>query len=246
MLQRQDSTVVAASNPFQPGGRNTASEIRVLLVAEVCIYREGLAGILSGRSGIRVVGTASDAAGMFQGVEQWRPDVILLDAGVGSGAELVRRLGQAAPEAKVVALGIRECPEEVLHCAEIGVVGYIGRDAQVDDLVLAIRHAVDGGLLCTPQIAGSLFRRVSSLTRDDVQGRTQPLTEREREVLRLVDRGLSNKEISRRLQIRLSTVKNHIHHAIEKLKVSGRVAAAALLRDADQRATAAQPRPARP
>ncbi|HEX7241600.1 MAG TPA: response regulator transcription factor, partial [Longimicrobiaceae bacterium] len=125
---------------------------------------------------------------------------------------------------------IVETEDVVLACAEAGVSGYVSRGASLDDLVGALRSVARGELVCSPHIAGSLFRRVAALSERREASPAAVLTPREREILGLIDQGLSNKEISRRLRIELSTVKNHVHNLLEKLQVSRRGAAAACLR----------------
>ena len=131
----------------------------------------------------------------------------------------------------MVALGVADADDHVLGCAEAGVAGYVPRDASLDDLVAVIESAFRGEAICSPRIAGSLLRRIATLAAG--QNGTMPLahlTGREREIVRLIDRGLSNKEIARDLGIEVATVKNHVHNILEKLQVRRRGEAAARMR----------------
>jgi DNA-binding CsgD family transcriptional regulator len=122
---------------------------------------------------------------------------------------------------------------ELIACAEAGIVGFVTRDASVDDLVDAIRNALRGEVICSARVSGLLFQRMAALS-----GATQApsnmrlLTRRECEIAKLVYEGMSNKEIARSLRIASATVKNHVHNILEKLQVSRRSAAAAILRRA--------------
>jgi DNA-binding NarL/FixJ family response regulator len=120
---------------------------------------------------------------------------------------------------------------EVLACAEAGVSAYVPSDASMNDLVAAIENLKRGELHCPPRVAASLFRHVASLA-NKVRHRSgaAALTRREREVLALIDAGLSNKEIAVRLHIETSTVKNHVHNLLEKVQATSRTQAAARLR----------------
>jgi DNA-binding NarL/FixJ family response regulator len=202
--------------------------LRVAVVTEVCLYREGLAASLSRRPETDVVATAGRRADALDLLRRACPDVLLLDMATPGAADVVRAAGECRPVARVVALAIQESADSVLACAESGVCGYVTRDASIDDLVATLLAVARGELVCPPSIAASLFRHVGALAarRDEPAG-VGALTPREREVLALIGQGLSNKEISRRLSIGLSTVKNHVHNLLEKMNVSRRGAAAA-------------------
>jgi two-component system, NarL family, nitrate/nitrite response regulator NarL len=135
-------------------------------------------------------------------------------------------------------LGLPETDEAVLAYAEAGIAGYVSRDGSVQDLVTAIEGAVKGELRCSPRLAGTILRRLAwrAAVGGDVSPRTT-LTSRETEIVRLIDQGLSNKEIAVRLGIEVATVKNHVHNLLDKLRVHRRSEAAARLRAQDSRAT---------
>jgi DNA-binding NarL/FixJ family response regulator len=193
--------------------------IRIVIVADTRLYREGLAQVLGRGAHITVVATAARQDEALARLADLKPDVVLVDA-------------------PVVALGVADDDDDVLGCAEAGVAGYVPREASVDHLVAVIESAARGEAICSPRIAASLLRRVARLAAG--QGAAVPqgrLTSREREIIGLIDRGLSNKEISKHLGIEVATVKNHVHNILEKLKVHRRGEAAARMRGNPSRRT---------
>jgi DNA-binding NarL/FixJ family response regulator len=136
----------------------------------------------------------------------------------------------AYPDARVIALNVPDDEAIVIACAEAGISGYVTEDSTLSDLVSAIECASRGELHCSPRVAATLVRRLASVSRGSLRVHVADLTAREREILELVAEGLSNKQIAARLHIGLATVKNHVHHILEKLQVQSRSAAAALLR----------------
>jgi DNA-binding NarL/FixJ family response regulator len=125
--------------------------------------------------------------------------------------------------------------ESVLAFAEAGIAGYVPREGSVQDLVDAVERAVRGELQCSPQLAGAIIRRLAWRAAAGSDFPRGPLTARETEIVRLIDQGLSNKEIAVRLGIEVATVKNHVHNLLEKLRVRRRAEAAAHIRSRDAR-----------
>jgi len=202
--------------------------IRLGIVADIRLYREGLAECLGQRDGFEVVCTASTPVQAWVEVSELHPDIVLVDMAIGGSRAALLHIMELAPGTPIVALGVAELEGDVLACAEAGVAGYVPRDGSIEDLVAAIQCAARGELLCTPRMAGSLLRRVAALAAE--QGHRPPaltLTGREREVVLLIDQGLSNKDIARQLGIEVATVKNHVHNLLEKLQVHRRSEAAA-------------------
>ena len=203
------------------------SPISVVIVVDVCLYREGLASTLARTGGISVVGTAEDVERAGALIEAARPSVVLLDLATDPDGALVRRIVERLPQTRIVALGIREVEDDVLLCARAGMTGYVPRDGSISELVSAVESAARGELRCSPKIAASLFHRVARMSEEQERAALSPLTPREQEILTLIDAGLSNKQISRRLSIEVPTVKNHVHNLLQKLKTSRRDLAAA-------------------
>jgi two-component system, NarL family, nitrate/nitrite response regulator NarL len=206
------------------------SRVQVVVVGRTRFYRDGIALFLEQSEGIEVMGTAATANAALPLIAGEAP-IVLLEVAEPNDAEQIRVIRWSAPTARVIALGLPEIERNVLAYAEHGIVGFVGRDRSLEELLHTTLAAARGELECTPSIAASLIRHVAVLA--DERRRTPPgvpLTARELEIVTLIERGLSNKEIARQLHIELPTVKNHVHHILEKLDVSRRADAAALLR----------------
>lgn len=210
--------------------------IRVAILADIRLYREGLAQVLGSHPNISVVATAASTNGSLTSISDAAPDVVLIDMVMPDSLAAIRRVLAAAPGAKVVSLGVGEDDHEVVASAESGAVGYVPREGSLGDLVIVIECAARGEAVCSPRVAGALLRRVATLASDRGHNQIEGhLTSRESEIMRLVDEGLSNKEIATRLCIEVATVKNHVHNILEKLQVHRRGEAAARVRGALRR-----------
>jgi DNA-binding NarL/FixJ family response regulator len=197
----------------------------LLVCSDICLYREGLAQVLAREPGLEVAGTAADSERTVELAAELRPDIVLLDASLPDSETLIRALD--ARGMRVLALAVPEREDELVELAEAGVAGFVTRDEDYDDLLHAIALTARGETACSPLAAAVLMRRVTKLAAAMPRaGDRSPLTRREREVVVLLDEGLSNKEIARRLHIELPTVKNHVHRILEKLEASGRAEAA--------------------
>jgi two-component system, NarL family, nitrate/nitrite response regulator NarL len=204
---------------------------RVLILAEVGVHRETLAGSLGRNGHCDVVGVAAGVEEAVAAVGEAGPEIVLVDMPTPAGANAVRTLVAAAPEVKVVALAVPEVEPEVIALAEAGASGYVAREGSMDDLVAVVESVARGECILSPDIAAKLFRRVATLAREPrLEPIQEGLTARELDVLRLIDEGLSNKEIANALSIELPTVKNHVHSILEKFNVRRRTAAAARAR----------------
>jgi two-component system, NarL family, nitrate/nitrite response regulator NarL len=207
--------------------------VDVFIVAGVRLYRQGLASALDADGRFRIVGTA---AGHSDGLAQMtqlvpRPDVALLDIGVGPGQLSARQLRAAVPEVRLVALSIDDNDDSVVAWAEAGVAGFVTCETSLDGLMATVECVARGGARCSPRATAALVKRLASLAEGHRHpSRRDRLTPREREIVALIDRGLSNKEIARELHIELATVKNHVHSVLDKLQVRRRGAAAAAIR----------------
>lgn len=204
--------------------------LSVLIASDIRLHREGLAELLARRDSLSVVGTAVEADEALQKACELSPAVIVLDVALPDGLALSRILTQIRPDIRVVALGVPDTEESLLACAEAGVAGYVPREGSVQDLADAIHLAARGELNCTPQLAGAIIRRLAWRAAAGGDLRSNPLTRRESEIVTLIDRGMSNKEIAVRLGIEIATVKNHVHNLLEKLQVHRRAEAAARFR----------------
>jgi two-component system, NarL family, nitrate/nitrite response regulator NarL len=157
--------------------------------------------------------------------------VILLDVATEDGLAAARRLAETAPEVQLLGFAARAQDHDVLAYAQAGITGFVPRDASTEDLFAAIERASRGEFLCSPRIAATLFRHLATLASvPHPAPAAGTLTDREREILRCIDEGITNKEIARRLCIEVSTVKNHVHNILDKPNVRRRGEAAARLR----------------
>jgi two-component system nitrate/nitrite response regulator NarL len=217
----------------QPSRSRGASMIRVLIVDDTRLYREALAGMLRSESLIGAVDTASDSATALDHLVMSSPQVVLVNTAMADSAMIFRMIADVAAQVPVVALGVSESEAEVITWAEAGVAGYLFKTESLANLVATIQGAARGEALCPPRITAALLRRVAALAaeRQPEIGAAR-LTAREKQIIELVDEGLSNKEIARRLSIEVRTVKNHVHNILEKLQVSRRGEAAARVREA--------------
>jgi len=197
-----------------------------LIVADVRLYREGLARSLSACSRIDVAGTCATRVEAREHVRRLRPHVVLVDIATRDSLELIRDLHAEALQSKVLAFAIDEVAADIIECAKAGAAGYVTAEASIEDLVNAIESIAREELVCSPRVAAQLFGHISD---HGEQSGCEPkmLTRRERQVLDFIRQGKSNKEIARALHIAEPTVKNHVHHLLEKLDVTTRAQAAA-------------------
>jgi two-component system nitrate/nitrite response regulator NarL len=201
----------------------------VFVFIAVRLYRDGVADALSRDSRFRLVGSAASLEDAEESVRSVGrpPDVTLMDIDLPEGAAVAHALRAGWPGVGIVVLAVREADEEVLAWAEAGVTGIVSRDATLAELLDAVEAASHAEALTSPSVAAVLLRHVASLAGTRTGGESRALTRREREVVRLIGRGLSNKEIAVALRIELPTVKNHVHNVLEKLRVGHRADAAA-------------------
>jgi two-component system nitrate/nitrite response regulator NarL len=205
--------------------------LSLLILGEVGLYREALAESLGRDERFEVVAVVPVVEMALEVLHCVGADVVLVDTRMTDGTEAVRELAVAAPQLKLVALGVREVEPEVIAVAEAGASAYLTPGGSMEDLASVVHSVERGEVLCSPGMAAGLFRRVATLARDrQLDPIDEMLTARELEVLRLMEEGLSNKEIATALSIELPTVKNHVHRILEKLHVNRRSEAAARAR----------------
>lgn len=205
---------------------------RLIVVARVRFFREGLAQLFSERDGYSVVATAATAEDGLALVREHSPDIVLLALEADACPALVRSIVASTPETRVVSVGVSEDDPSIVALAEAGVAGYVTVEAGGPEVVRVVDSVACGEALCPPRIASTLLKRLASLSRAEhgPARASDALTAREREVVALIDQGLSNKEIARLLCIEVATVKNHVHNLLEKLQVKRRGEAAAAVR----------------
>jgi DNA-binding NarL/FixJ family response regulator len=209
----------------------STSPLRVFIVVQVRMYREGLADGLTGRDGLVVVGSAANGRDAVACIGLLAPDVTIVDIGTRDSLDLIRDLRRLTPSTRILAFAVEEDMGAIMECAEAGASGYVTAEVSLAELVLAIRGLAREELTCPPRVASHLFRRLAARESHESVGpfRTRPLTSREGQVLALIREGRSNREIATALAIAEPTVKNHVHHLLEKLAVVNRTQAVAVL-----------------
>ncbi len=211
------------------------SPIRLLLVDDQALFREGLRTLLSLQPDVDVVGEAAHGEQAVQQAKALRPQVVLMDLRmpVLNGVEATRRIRAQNPECQVIVLTTFDDDDDVFDALRAGAVGYLLKDAPQEKLMEAIRLAARGESFLQPSIATKLvaeFSRLSS-TRPADRKLVDALSEREIEVLQHLARGMSNKEIATALYIAEGTVKNHMTSILGKLGVADRTHAALKARE---------------
>ncbi len=207
---------------------DTDSEISVLLAEDHALFRQGLRELLD-TAGLSVIGEASDGVNAVRLAGELRPDVVVMDLNMPrmDGIDATSEIMKFDRPPVVLVLTVSTTNDDVLDAIAAGASGYLLKDADADEIVNAVRTASTGSSPLSPTIAGAVVRRV----REQSSNIEQPedllaLSEREREILRLVAQGRDNTEIARELYLSPSTVKNHVSSILDKLGVDSRVQAA--------------------
>ena len=197
--------------------------IRVLVVDDHAVVREGLRTFLSLQDGIEVVGEAGDGREAIAAAQRLRPDVVLMDLVMPrvDGVQAMRELRDHVPGARVIVLTSFLEDDRLLPAIRAGAAGYLLKNVEPSELARAVRTADAGEALIDPAVAARLVDALASDHRPE-----QPLTAREQDVLDLLARGYANKRIARELGIAEKTVKTHVSHVLAKLGVSDRTQAA--------------------
>lgn len=206
----------------------TRENIRVILVDDHPLVREGLRKILALEMDIDVIDEAGDGQGAINMARRLRPDVVLMDINMPgtNGIEATRIIKREMPSVGVIALTIHEEEEYVIELVRAGVSGYVLKDIAPAKLVETIRLVANGQSVIDPSITNKIFGEINRLTRyRRAREEWETLTDREMDVLRLMAQGQSNKEIAGALTISEKTVKNHITSIFRKLSVEDRTQA---------------------
>lgn len=203
--------------------------IRVLIVDDHAIVREGLRAIIGLERDMQVIGEADDGVKAVQLVRELEPDVIIMDLVMpkGSGLEAISKIMQSSPSARILVLTSFAEVEKIFLSIKFGALGYVIKDSDPKELLKAIRDVAHGAVYLSPEISRQLSYalKLEDVTTPSAISLDQ-LTARELEILRLVAQGQSNEEIAQRLQVSPRTVGVHVSHILEKLNLSNRTQAA--------------------
>ena len=204
--------------------------MKIIICDDQSIVRDGLEMLLKLEPDMQVVGTAGDGASAVELVAQKRPDMVLMDLKmpVMNGVEATRRIRAQFPEIKVLVLTTYADDEWVFDAIQAGASSYLLKDTPRDDVIRAIRGTAEGKTYVDPSVAGKVLRQVSSHRSQPASNITADLTEREIAVLRLIAKGLNNKDISEQLFLSEGTIRNHVSAILAKLGVSDRTQAAVI------------------
>lgn len=203
--------------------------IRVLIVDDHTLFRSGIKLLLQRQEGFEVVGEAGDGLEGVKRAKQLKPDVVLLDLHMPgtSGLEAIPLLRDEVPHAEIIMLTVSEDAEDLLEALRAGARGYLLKNIETDFLLDSIRRAANGESVMSSQMAGKLADALRTVQKGTA-GTAGPekLSPREREIIVMLARGASNKEIARTLDLAESTVKIHVQGILRKLNLASRVQAA--------------------
>lgn len=205
--------------------------IRVLLVDDHALFREGLASIVGAQADMKVIGEAEDGLEAVVKARQLKPDLILMDIEMPDmdGLEATRQIKHEHPEALIVILTVRDDDEKLFEAIKSGAQGYILKNIRSREMLAMLRGALRGEAALSPSLAGRMleeFRRLNELVPPGMESENVTLTAREKDVLGLVATEKQDKEIAAALNISLNTVKTHMRNILSKLQVSSRYEAA--------------------
>lgn len=209
---------------------NEGEPIRVLVADDHALYRRGLEMVLGAEDDIEIVGEAGDGAEAIRRVEELLPDVVLMDIRMPrrSGIEACTAIKDVVPSTKIVILTISDEESDLYEAVRAGANGYLLKDVPGEEIAVGIRAVASGQSLISPSMASKLLSEFASMIKKSEERPQLPvprLTVRELEVLKLVARGMANRDIARALFISENTVKNHVRNILEKLQLHSRMEA---------------------
>ncbi len=212
------------------GGHVPGEPIRVLVVDDHALFRRGLEMVLGHEPDIEVIGEAGDGTEAVELASALLPDIVLMDVRMPrrSGIEACTAIKEVVPSAKIVMLTISDDEADLYDAIKAGASGYLLKEISIDEVGAAIRSVAGGQSLISPSMASKLLSEFATMARRGKEAEQVPLprlTERELEVLKLVAKGMNNRDIAKQLFISENTVKNHIRNILEKLQLHSRMEA---------------------
>ncbi len=208
-----------------------SGSIRIAVIDDHPMFREGAVQTLTRMDGIEVVGEGATAADALKVAEELRPDVMLLDISLpGGGVEAAASIARVCPSVRAVMLTASESELDVASALQAGARGYILKGSSGAEVVETVRAIFQGGSYVAPGLAARSLIQMSKRTESAAPGPVSDLTFREEEILALVSRGMTNKEIANRLRLTERTVKHHMTNIMRKSKVRNRVEAMLMFR----------------
>jgi DNA-binding NarL/FixJ family response regulator len=205
--------------------------IRVLVVDDHALFRRGLQMVLGAEDDIEVVGEASDGTEALKVAAETTPDIVLMDVRMPrrGGIDATMAIKDAVPSTKIIMLTISDEEGDLFDAIKAGAMGYLLKEISIEEVASAVRAVFTGQSLISPSMASKLLNEFATMVRKDddrqQQVPTPRLTDREMEVLKLVAKGMNNRDIAKKLFISENTVKNHIRNILEKLQLHSRMEA---------------------
>jgi two-component system NarL family response regulator len=214
----------------QQGSAKSSDALRVMVVDDHALFRRGLEMVLGAEPDLDLVGEASDGQEAVQRAQELMPDVILMDVRMPkrTGIEATRQIRDVLPHVKILMLTISDDEADLYEAIKAGAAGYLLKEIPIEEVAEAIRSVWAGQSRISPSMASKLLNEFAAMSKAADERPTMPtpkLTDREMEVLKLVAKGMNNRDIAKELFISENTVKNHIRNILEKLHLHSRMEA---------------------
>ena len=201
---------------------------KILLVEDNRLIRDGIRAIINKQADLATVGSSEGNRDTVLQARKLKPHIVLIDLGLRneSGLRIVAGLTAETPLTKVIGMGLIPSQQDIIEFVKAGAMGFVLKDAPVDDLLNTIRAVAGGTRILPPTLTGSLFSHVVNLAIQRGKGKIPDavrMTKREREIVVLIAEGLSNKDIAQRLNLSTYTIKSHVHNILEKMALHSRL-----------------------